>query len=200
MTLLKYNEKGLLPVIVQDAETNEVLMLAYTNQEAYDRMIDTGMTYFWSRSRDELWKKGETSGNTQEVVSIQTDCDSDALLVRVKQKGNACHLDRPSCFADILYGDIKKTAAILPELKRVIEDRKENPREGSYTNTLMEDEDRLFKKVVEEATELVIAAKNGDEEEIAWETADLVYHLMVLLEASEMPVEKVFEKLSERRK
>ncbi len=200
MSLLKYNEKGLLPVIVQDAETNEVLMLAYTNQEAYDRMIETGMTHFWSRSRQELWKKGETSGNTQEVISIQTDCDSDTLLVRVKQKGNACHLNRPSCFVDILYGDIKKTAAIIPELKRVIEDRKDNPQEGSYTNQLMENKDQMFKKLVEEATELAIAAKNDDHEEIAWEAADLIYHLIVLLEGSEMPIGKVFEKLSERRR
>lgn len=200
MTVLEFDEKGLIPVIVQDMYTNEVLMHAYTNQEAIDLMLETGKTHFWSRSREELWMKGETSGNVQDIASIQTDCDQDTLLVRVDQTGYACHTGRPSCFAEILYGDIKYTAAIIPELMRVIRDRKENPVEGSYTCKLFKDEDKMLKKVIEEAGELAIAAKGEDPEEIAWETADLIYHLLVLLEGKNVPLEKVFEKLSERRK
>jgi len=198
--LLKFQEDGLIPVIVQDAYTNEVLMHAYADSEAYDLMIKTGKTHFWSRSRQELWMKGETSGNVQDIISIQTDCDEDTLLVRVRQTGFPCHLDRPSCFADILYGDIKKTAAIIPELRRVIKDRRENPSEGSYTCKLFDDEDKMLKKVIEEAGELAIAAKGNKEDEMAWETADLIYHLMVILEAKEIPLGAVFNKLSGRRR
>ena len=200
MSMLKYDEKGLIPVIVQDKYTNEVLMHAYTNQEAFDLMLEKGRTHFWSRSRKKLWMKGETSGNIQEIASIQLDCDGDTLLVRVKQTGWACHTGEPSCFFETLYGDIKETAAIIPELKRVIADRKINPVEGSYTCKLLQDEDKMLKKVVEEAGELAIAAKGGDQEEMAWETADLLYHLLVLLEGKDVPLEKVYEKLSERMK
>jgi phosphoribosyl-ATP pyrophosphohydrolase/phosphoribosyl-AMP cyclohydrolase len=200
MTMLQFDDKGLIPVIVQDMFTNEVLMHAYTNQGALDLMLETGRTYFWSRSREELWMKGETSGNVQDIASIQTDCDQDTLLVRVNQTGYACHTGRPSCFSEVLYGDIKQTAAIIPELRRVIKDRKENPVEGSYTCKLFRDEDKMLKKVIEEAGELAIAAKGGDSEEVAWEAADLIYHLLVLLEGKDVPLEKVFEKLSERRK
>ena len=200
MTMLKFDEKGLMPVIVQDMYTSEVLMHAYTNQEAFDLMLETGRTHFWSRSREELWMKGETSGNVQDIASIQTDCDQDTLLVRVDQTGYACHTGRPSCFAEVLYGDIKHTAAIIPELMRVIKDRKMNPVEGSYTCKLFKDEDKMLKKVIEEAGELAIATKGQNPDEIAWETADLIYHLLVLLEGKDVPLEKVFEKLSERRK
>ncbi|HUV24307.1 MAG TPA: bifunctional phosphoribosyl-AMP cyclohydrolase/phosphoribosyl-ATP diphosphatase HisIE [Methanomassiliicoccales archaeon] len=200
MTMLQFDDKGLIPVIVQDMFTNEVLMHAYTNQESFDLMLETGKTHFWSRSREELWMKGETSGNVQDIASIQTDCDQDTLLVRVDQTGYACHTGRPSCFSEILYGDIKQTAAIIPELKRVIKDRKENPVEGSYTCKLFRDEDKMLKKIIEEAGELAIAAKGGDSEKVAWEAADLIYHLLVLLEGKDVPLEKVYEKLSERRK
>jgi len=198
--LLKFDEKGLIPVIIQDSDTNEVLMMAYANTEAYDLMLKTGKTHFWSRSRGRIWMKGETSGNVQDIVSIQTDCDSDTLLVRVKQTGPACHTGRPSCFGDVLYGDIRKTAAIIPELRRVIRERKETMPEGSYTRELLEKEDRLLKKVVEEAAELAIASKGGDRGEMAWELADLIYHLLVLIERYELPLERVYEILSERRK
>ncbi|MFP4170187.1 MAG: bifunctional phosphoribosyl-AMP cyclohydrolase/phosphoribosyl-ATP diphosphatase HisIE [Methanomassiliicoccales archaeon] len=200
MSVLRFDDRGLLPVIVQDAETNEVLMHAFTSEEAYERMKETGRTHFWSRSREKIWMKGETSGNVQEVVSIQTDCDSDTLLVRVRQTGYPCHLDRPSCFSDILYGDIRKTGAIIPELRRVIRDRKENPQEGSYTCKLLDDEDKMLKKLVEEAAELALASKDEDPEEMAWETADLLYHLLVVLEGKGIPLERVFEILSERRR
>jgi len=201
MTLpFKFDKDGLVPVIVQDAGTNEVLMMAYANEEAYDKMLETGRTHFWSRSRKKLWMKGESSGNVQDIVSIQLDCDSDTLLVRVKQTGNACHLDRPTCFEDILCGDISGTAAIIPELKRVIADRKKNPKEGSYTCKLLQDEDKLLKKVVEEAGEVVISAKGEDRGAQVWEVADLIYHLMVLMEHLNLDPEEVFRQLSERRK
>lgn len=194
----KFNSEGLMPAIVQDAETNEVLMLAYVNQESYDKMIETGRTHFYSRSRQKLWMKGEESGHVQDIVSIQTDCDADTLLIRVKQTGNACHLERPSCFAGTLYGDLRGTAAIIPELKRVIRDRKEHPKEGSYTNQLLSNEDKVLKKVVEEAGELAIAGKGKDRQAQIWEAADLIYHQMVLFEYLGLPMEEVFRKLSER--
>lgn len=199
-TPLKFNSEGLIPAIVQDADTNEVLMMAYMNQQSYDLTLQTGYTHFWSRSRGKLWKKGETSGHVQKVISIQLDCDADTLLVRVKQEGVACHLDRASCFDEVMYGDLDATMSIIPELRRVIQDRRANPKEGSYTNKLLADEDKRLKKVVEEAAETILAAKGNDRKAMAWEVADLIYHLMVVLEAMDMPMEDVYRKLSERRK
>jgi len=199
-TPLKFNSEGLIPAIVQDADTNEVLMMAYMNQQSYDLTLQTGFTHFWSRSRKALWKKGETSGHVQKVISIQLDCDADTLLVRVKQEGVACHMDRASCFDEVMYGDLDATMSIIPELRRVIQDRKLNPKEGSYTNKLLADEDKRLKKVVEEAAETILAAKGNDRKAMAWEVADLIYHLMVVLEAMDMPMEDVYRKLSERRK
>lgn len=200
MTDLKYNADGLIPVIVQDAESNEVLMLAYANEEAYGKMLQTGRTHFYSRSRQALWMKGETSGHYQDIVSIQADCDADTLLVRVRQTGNACHLERPSCFEEVLHGDLSGTADILPQLRRVIRDRKEHPREGSYTNQLLSNEDKVLKKVVEEAGELAIAGKGRDRQAQVWEAADLIYHQMVLFEYLGLPMEDVYRKLAERHR
>lgn len=201
MTLpLKFDKDGLIPVIVQDAYTNEVLMMAFANEEAYRKMLETGRTHFWSRSRGKLWMKGETSGNVQDIVSIQLDCDSDSLLVRVRQTGNACHLDRPSCFEELLFGDLAGTASIIPELRRVIRDRKESPKEGSYTNKLLEDGNKLAKKIVEEAAEVALASRDDDTKAQAWEVADLIYHLMVMIERLELPPEDVFRQLAGRRK
>jgi phosphoribosyl-AMP cyclohydrolase / phosphoribosyl-ATP pyrophosphohydrolase len=199
-TPLKFNSDGLIPAIVQDADTNEVLMMAYMNQQSYDLTLQTGYTHFWSRSRQALWKKGETSGHVQKVISIQLDCDADTLLVRVKQEGVACHLDRASCFDEVMYGDLDATMSIIPELRRVIQDRRLHPKEGSYTNKLLSDEDKRLKKVVEEAGEVILAAKGHDQKAMAWEVSDLIYHLMVVLEASDMPMEDIYRKLSERRK
>lgn len=200
MTELKYDSNGLIPVVVQDSTTSEVLMVAWANSEAVDLMRSTGYTHFWSRSRKKLWKKGEESGNTQKIVSIQTDCDSDTLLVRVVQtNGIACHTGAPSCFKETIYGNTDKTSAILPELKRVIADRKKNPEEGSYTCKLFDDETKMCKKIVEEASEFVLAIKDRKEDEISWELADLIYHTMVAVEKTGLPMEKVYEKLSERR-
>ena len=201
MTLpFKFDDKGLIPVIVQDAITNEVLMMAYANLEAYNKMIETKRTHFYSRSRKRLWMKGETSGNVQDIVSIQTDCDADCLLVRVKQTGVACHLQRPSCFGDVMEGGIESTAAIIPELKRVIHDRREHPVEGSYTNKLLADEDKMLKKLVEEAAEVAIASKGAKKEMEIWEVADLIYPLLVVIEGREIPMDEVYKMLSQRRK
>jgi phosphoribosyl-AMP cyclohydrolase / phosphoribosyl-ATP pyrophosphohydrolase len=201
MTLpFKFNDEDLIPVIVQDAGTNEVLMLAYANEESYNKMIETGKTHFWSRSRQKLWMKGETSGHVQDIVSIQADCDADTLLIRVRQTGNACHLERPSCFDEAVYGDLDRTAAILPELKRVIRDRKEHPQEGSYTNQLLSNEDKCLKKVIEEAGEFALAAKGNDRQAQIWEAADLIYHQMVAFERLDLPLDEVYKKLSERHK
>jgi phosphoribosyl-ATP pyrophosphohydrolase/phosphoribosyl-AMP cyclohydrolase len=200
MTELKFDEKGLIPVIVQDALTSEVLMMASANREAYDKMIETRRTHFFSRSRQRLWMKGESSGHVQDIISMQVDCDGDCLLVRVKQTGVACHLERPSCFEEVLMGDLKETSAILPELVRVIHDRKVNPKEGSYTSSLFGNEDKMLKKVVEEAAEVALASKSADKRMQAWEVADLVYHLLVVLEGEEIPLEQVYKMLSERRK
>ncbi len=195
---LKFDDKGLITVVVQDWITNEVLMVAWANQEAVDLMKSTGYTHFWSRSRQKLWQKGEESGHVQKIKSIQTDCDADTLLVRVEQTGVACHTGTPSCFNEVIYGDTSETMAILPELRRVIKDRHENPEEGSYTCKLFNDETRMCKKVIEEAGEFVLAIKDKDEDEMAWELADLIYHTMVAIEKSGLSMEKVYEKLSER--
>ena len=200
MTELRYDDKGLITVVVQDWITNEVLMVAWANEEAVGLMKSTGYTHFWSRSRQKLWKKGEESGNVQKIKSIQTDCDGDTLLVRVEQTGVACHTGNPSCFDEVVYGDASNTMAIIPDLKRVIEDRHRHPREGSYTCKLLSDETRMCKKVIEEAGEFALAIKDKDEGEMAWELADLIYHTMVAIEKSGLPMEKVYAKLSERAK
>jgi len=197
---MRFNAEGLIPAIVQDAVTNEVLMMAYMNEEAYGLTVETGKAHYWSRSRGKLWLKGETSGHFQHVVSMQLDCDRDTLLLRVRQEGVACHLDRMSCFEEVVYGDTSGTMAIVNELQRVIQDRKANPKEGSYTNKLLTDEDKRLKKLVEEAAETVLAAKGKDMQAMTWEVADLIYHLMVVLEAAELPMEDVYRKLAERRK
>ena len=200
MSVLKFDDKGLIPVIVQDSVTNEVLMMAFANQEAYDKMIETGKVHFFSRSRQKLWMKGETSGNVQDIISIQTDCDSDCLLVRVRQTGVACHLSRASCFADVVHGDVRSTAQIIPELWRVIKERKANPVEGSYTNSLLANEDKMLKKLIEEAGETALAAKGTDRKAQTWEVADLIYHLLVVIEGKDIPMNEVFRVMAERRK
>lgn len=200
MTSLTYDKDGLIPVVVQDFVTNEILMVAWANEEAFNLMKSTGYTHFWSRSRQKLWKKGEESGHVQEIVSIQLDCDSDTLLVRVKQTGPACHTGSPSCFSEVIYGSVDGTMNIIPELKRVLEGRLENPVEGSYTCQLFSDENKMCKKIVEEAGEVALAIKDDDMDEMAWEVADLIYHTMVAITKTGLPMEKVYEKLAERKK
>ena len=195
---LNYDEKGLIPVIVQDYRTNEVLMMAYSNEEAVKLMYETGYTHFWSRSRQKMWKKGEESGHVQKIRSIQADCDDDTLLVRVEQTGVACHTGNPSCFFKLIYGNTYQTAAIIPELIRTVEDRKNNPSEESYTCKLFGDETKMCKKIVEEAAEVALAVKDHDEDEIAAETSDLIYHTIVALVKEGVDLGKIYGELTER--
>jgi len=198
--MINYDEGGLVPVVVQDFRTNEVLMVAWANEEAVSLMKTTGYTHFWSRSRQKLWKKGEESGNVQRIISIKTDCDKDTLLVKVDQTGPACHTGSPSCFFEEVKGSSDSTMDVIPGLLRVLEDRLRNPKEGSYTCELYANENKMCKKVIEEAGEFTLALKDKDEKEMAWELADLIYHTMVAIVKSELPMEKVYEKLAERKK
>ncbi len=199
MTELNYDGDGLIPVVVQDWRTNEVLMVAWANAEAVGLMETTGYTHFWSRSRQKLWRKGEESGHVQKIISVQTDCDSDTLLVKVDQTGVACHLQRPSCFDELISGSLDRTMAVIPELARVIKDRKEKPSDESYTCKLIKNQTQMCKKVVEEAAEFVLSVKDGDKEVASKELADLIYHIMVVIEAENIPLENTYEELSERR-
>lgn len=199
MTELTYDQNGLIPVIVQDYNTNEVLMMAWANSEAVGLMKSTGYTHFWSRSRKKMWKKGEESGHVQQIVSMQTDCDNDTLLVRVIQTGVACHTGEATCFHKTMMGSPEQTAEILAELLRVIKDRKVNPSEESYTCKLLNDENKMCKKIVEEATEFVLALKDDDEEEISKELADLIYHTMVAVVAKDVDLAKTYKVLAGRR-
>jgi len=189
-------EKGLMPVIVQDARNNNVLMLAYMNDESLAQTRKTGYMHYWSRSRDALWKKGETSGNVQKVIELMTDCDGDAMLARVEQTGNACHTGTYSCFfkEPIPPNDIVNT------LWRVFEDRKKGQSESSYSFKLMRNRNLLLKKIAEESSEVIIAAKDGKKSEIVYEAADLLYHLMVLLYDEGITLDEIYKELEGRRK
>ena len=198
---LKFDEKGLIPAVVQDAETNAVLMLAYMNEEALEETLKTGYMHYFSRSRQCLWKKGETSGNVQRLAGLSYDCDGDTILAKVYQTGVACHTGNYSCFFnDIVDFESPADSGILEDVYAVIKDRKENPKEGSYTNYLFEKGiDKILKKVGEEASEVIIAAKNPDNSELSGEVADLLYHLMVMLCEREMTPGEVFDELADRR-
>jgi phosphoribosyl-ATP pyrophosphohydrolase/phosphoribosyl-AMP cyclohydrolase len=200
---VRFDEKGLVPAIIQDAGTKEVLMLAYMNKESLAKTLETEETWFFSRSRQELWHKGATSGNTQTVVSINYDCDQDALLVLVYPKGPACHTGAISCFSNGV-AERKTSLAdyqILQSLEKVILERERERPEGAYTTYLFEKGvDKILKKVGEEAAEVIIAAKNRDHEELRWEAADLLYHLQVLLVEQGLPFKEVLRTLEERHK
>ena len=196
---LKFDERGLIPAIVQDARTREVLTLAYMNAESLARTIETGQTWFWSRSRNELWHKGETSGNTQSVVSLACDCDNDAIVVLVEPAGPACHTGARSCFD--LQADDEDLGQLLATLYELIQGRERDRPEGSYTTYLFNHGlDKILKKVGEESAETIIAAKNEDSARLTSEVADLVYHLLVLLVARGVSLEEVREELAKRRK
>lgn len=198
----KLNEQGLLPVIVQHYKTKDVLMLAYMNEEAFDKTIKTGKMTYYSRSRNALWVKGETSGHFQYAKSLTIDCDKDTLLAKVDQIGAACHTGNPTCFFQPLAGTDDEKAnpqRIFEHVYHTIVDRKQNPKEGSYTNYLFEKGiDKILKKVGEEATETVIAAKNPNLEELKYEVADLLYHLMVLMVERGLSWEDITQELSDR--
>ncbi|MCP3761145.1 bifunctional phosphoribosyl-AMP cyclohydrolase/phosphoribosyl-ATP diphosphatase HisIE [Domibacillus sp. A3M-37] len=198
---VKFDEKGLVPAIVQDATTYEVLTLAYMNKDSLQKTMETGETWFYSRSREELWHKGATSGNTQKVISMQFDCDKDAIVVKVEPAGPACHRDTTSCFDEPFYGEDNGSLpySILQQLEQVIADREQNRPEGAYTTYLFEKGvDKILKKVGEEAAEVIIAAKNRDKEELQWEAADLLYHLLVLLREQDLALDDVLSVLARR--
>lgn len=196
---LKFDERGLIPAIVQDARTREVLTLAYMNEESLARTIETGQTWFWSRSRNELWHKGETSGNTQHVVSLACDCDNDALVVLVNPAGPACHTGARSCF-DLPEFEDGDLGQLLTKLYELIEGRERDRPEGSYTTYLFNSGvDKILKKVGEESAETIIAAKNDDNTQFTAEAADLIYHLLVLLVARGVSLDQITEELKRRR-
>lgn len=190
----KFGADGLIPAVVQDAHTREVLTVAYMNKEALRLTLDRGETYLWSRSRQQLWHKGETSGNSQKVTKVSLDCDNDAVLVEVEPLGPACHTGAYSCF-----GVEPAIEGVLRELYSVIQKRKEQRPEGSYTTYLFNSGlDKILKKVGEEATETIVAAKN-DDGRLPSETADLLYHLMVLLVERGVTLDEISRELKERR-
>ena len=196
---VKFNQDGLVPAIAQDVGTGEVLMLAYMNEEALRLTKETGIAHYYSRSRQALWKKGETSGHIQEVKGIYYDCDGDAVLLKVNQIGAACHTGNYSCFfnEEKGYKDLSNT---LKDLYKVIIDRKKNPKEGSYTQYLFDKGiDKILKKIGEEATEVIIGAKN-DKQELIYEASDLIYHLIVLLVNEGVTPAEIMEELRGRMK
>ena len=197
---LKFNEQGLIPAIAQDASSGQVLMMAWMNEESLKITMDSGYATYWSRSREELWKKGETSGNVQKVISMKYDCDGDTLLMLVEQTGPACHTGKQSCFFNEVMDEKQVPAKILDDVYKVILDRKANPKEGSYTNYLLDKGLRkTCKKVGEEATESVIGAIAGDTDNVRYEVADLLYHLSVMLVQCDLTWDDIFGELEKRR-
>lgn len=214
---IKWDENELVPAIVQDSETKEVLMLAYMNKESLGKSLESGQTWFWSRSRSELWNKGATSGNTQEITALRYDCDGDTLLVEVSSNGPACHTGENNCFYRTAataatstgeqvgqaeatdLSDIGSRFAVLDELEKLIAARYEERPEGAYTTYLFEKGiDKILKKVGEETAESIIAAKNGDNDELRYEVSDLIYHLLVLLRERNLPLDEVMHELERR--
>ncbi len=197
---LKFDEKGLIPAVVIDAKTKKLLTLAYMNKESLKISMEKGLTCFWSRSRQELWLKGETSGNYQHIVSITADCDKDALEVLVEKDGPACHLGNDSCFADnVVYQSEDLHEFSLQGLLELIRGRKIEKKEGSYTTYLFEKGlDKILKKVGEESTEVIVAAKNDDKAETIYEISDLTYHVLVLMIQMGISLEDIHNELASR--
>lgn len=196
---LKFDEKGLIPAIVVDACTKKVLTLAYMNRESLKISMEKGVTCFWSRSRNALWLKGETSGNYQHIVSITADCDYDALTVTVEKDGPACHLGNESCFANEIWESDSLSEFSLESLLELIKGRKTDKKEGSYTTYLFEKGlDKILKKVGEESTEVIVASKNNDKKETIYEIADLTYHIMVLMIEMGISLDDIWKELASR--
>ena len=196
---LKFDEKGLIPAVVVDSVTKKVLTVAYMNKESLAISMEKGKTCFWSRSRNELWLKGETSGNYQHIVSITADCDRDALTVVVDKDGPACHTGADSCFNEVIYQSEDRHEFSLEGLMEMLEGRKSNPKEGSYTSYLFQKGiDKILKKVGEECTEVIIGGKAGDKAETVYEIADLTYHVMVLMLEMGISLEDIHKELASR--
>ena len=186
---------NLIPTIIQDIESKQVLTLTYSTKESLNKLLKTGDGWYYSRSRNELWNKGSTSGNTQKVISIAKDCDNDAILVKIKQKGVACHTGSYSCFGEREFS--------IEKLYDVIKNRKDNPKEGSYTTSLFQHrkgENKILEKIGEEANELILAAKDNDRKETIYEAGDLIYHLLVLLAQKDMTWDDIVKELEKREK
>ncbi|MBX4151596.1 bifunctional phosphoribosyl-AMP cyclohydrolase/phosphoribosyl-ATP diphosphatase HisIE [Paenibacillus lautus] len=209
---IRWDASGLVPAIVQDAQSKQVLMMAYMNRESLRLTLESGETWFWSRSREELWHKGATSGNVQTVVSMTYDCDGDTLLLQVNPKGPACHTGQTTCFFNEITVQGQKSEpvnnhaaaesgrfAVLAELEEVIAQREVERPEGAYTTYLFDKGvDKILKKVGEEASETIIAAKNKDNAELKLEVSDLIYHLLVLLQERKLPLDEIMDELSRR--
>jgi phosphoribosyl-ATP pyrophosphohydrolase/phosphoribosyl-AMP cyclohydrolase len=189
-------KKELVPVVVQDVKNNNVLMLAYMNDEALELTKKTGYMHYWSRSRNAIWKKGETSGNVQKCIELMTDCDGDTILARVEQTGVACHTGTYSCFSK----DPIRQQDIITALWRVFDERKANPSDSSYTCKLFRNRNLLLKKIAEESSEVMIAAKDKSRKELIYEAGDLMYHLMVLLYDEGISMDEIHAELEGRRK
>ena len=198
---INFDDRGLVPAIVQDVNTNKVLMLAYMNEECIKKTLDERVACYYSRSRQKLWVKGETSGNIQKLKGFYYDCDKDTILLLVEQVGVACHTGNYTCFFNevVQYEESKK--AVLADLYDLIEDRKKNPKEDAYTCYLFEKGlDKILKKVGEEASEVIIGAKNKNKDELVYEISDLVYHLLVLMVSEEVTIEDIKKELRKRKK
>ncbi|MFV0414311.1 MAG: bifunctional phosphoribosyl-AMP cyclohydrolase/phosphoribosyl-ATP diphosphatase HisIE [Oscillospiraceae bacterium] len=199
ISAIRFDEKGLVPAVVQDFATGEVLTVAYMNTESLAITLAEKRTCFYSRSRQQLWRKGETSGNVQHVVSVKADCDADALVVQVIKEGPACHTGAESCFFETLYQDETKQKFTLRALYALVEGRRQTPQEGSYTSYLFgKGREKILKKVGEESTEVVIAAMKGDARETVFEISDLCYHILVLMAECGISVQQVEEELASR--
>lgn len=196
---LKFDENGLIPAIVVDTDSKKVLTLAYMNTESLKISMEKGLSCFWSRSRKELWLKGETSGNFQHIVSITADCDRDSIIVEVKKDGPACHTGSDSCFNEAVYEGEQAPAFQYTDLMNMLADRKNNPREGSYTTYLFEKGlDKILKKIGEESTEVIIAAKDNDKPNTIYEIGDLMYHTMVLMTEMGITLDDIKKEMSSR--
>ena len=196
---LKFDEKGLIPAVIVEVGTHRLLMVAYMNRESLKISMETGKTCFWSRSRQELWTKGETSGNYQHIVSITADCDLDTLKVVVEKDGPACHTGAETCFFNPVYQSEEKSDFTMDALMELIRGRKTNPQEGSYTTYMFQKGlDKILKKIGEESTEVIIAAKDNDPKETIYEISDLVYHVMVMMIQQGISLEDIRRELASR--
>ncbi|MBU5257323.1 bifunctional phosphoribosyl-AMP cyclohydrolase/phosphoribosyl-ATP diphosphatase HisIE [Tissierella praeacuta] len=198
---IRFDNNGLVPAVVQDIKTKDVLMLAYMSKESIEKTFEEKVVHYYSRSREKLWKKGETSGNIQRLKGFYYDCDKDSVLVEVEQVGAACHTGNYSCFFNKVLKEESQEINIIERLYSLLKNRKENPKEGSYTNYLFKEGlDKILKKIGEESSEVIIGAKNKNKEELVYEISDLIYHILVLMVNEDIFIEDIKNELIIRRK